>query len=239
METITASILFAGDAFKYGSQKCYYCGANCSIHYSTKEYVKSTFTNRDIIKYPDSKYVCIGCVQSLGQGGDKMLMIDNSIKIRENSRGMQPRNYSWILTKHQKWAATKAHIKEIREIIFNPPEPPFSIILADSGKKQLIFRAPISLSKNNYPILLEENIIEVDIERLKEYIKLSTKISAAIGKPVLLTDISYNHFFRYEQYFGDISDLESWIKIKNEPLASLAVWLTVGKKEAQNEYIKC
>lgn len=241
MNYLTASMLFAGNNNKLGSNKCYYCGAFCDDSFLSIDYVKETFTNRDIIKCPNSKFVCAGCVESLGAGPDQLELIDGSIKVRENSRGMQPRMYSWVLMKDKKIVGTKAHIKQFKELILNPPEPPFSIILADSGQKQLIFRAPIALSKNNFSILLEDVIIEVIPELLKEYLYISTKVCAALGKPALLDELNFSSWARFEEYFKNIEVLEKWLSIRNQPLSRLVAWLSPSKDDAQNEYpsIKC
>ena len=36
----------------------------------------------------------------------------------------------------------KAHLYLLREIVVNPPKPPFSIVLTDSGQKHLVFFVP-------------------------------------------------------------------------------------------------
>jgi hypothetical protein len=238
---VTASELFAGRKHNHGDHNCYYCGASCDEQYKTADYVKDTFTNRDIVKYPQSKYVCIGCVESLGNGEDEMPYIDGTTKVRENARGMCPRMYSWILFPDHKLAGTKAHMKEWREILLNPPDPPFAIILAESGQKQLIFRAPIAMDKACFSILLEDEAIEVIPELLKERIEMCTPICAALGKPALEGDISFSSYTRYQEYYGEIESFEKWLAIRSEPLSRLAAWLSKSKEDAQNEYpnIEC
>lgn len=232
---MTPSELFLGKKSK-GTHKCYYCGADCGEQYKVSEYVKDTFTNRDIVKYPQSGYVCEGCMASLGEGEDDMLMIDGTIKHRENKRGMCPRMYSWVLTKDKRLAATKAHIKQLREIIINPPEPPFAIILADSGQKQLIFRAPIALDRNVYALLLEDEKIDVDVELLKHRLDMALPVCAALGKPALTGDISFSSYTRFMDYAGDITPLDNWLSVRNEPISRLAAWLCKSREDAQNEY---
>lgn len=233
---MTASELFAGGKHNHGKFACYYCGCSCDDKYKTSEYVKDTFTNRDIVKYPQSQFVCIGCVESLGSGEDKMPFIDGTIKVRENARGMCPRMYSWILFPDHKLAGTKAHIKEWREILTEPPETPFAVILADSGQKQLIFRAPIALDKKCFSVLLEDEAIEVYPGLLKERIEMCTPICAALGKPALQGEISFSSYTRYESYHGEIETLDKWLAIRDQPLSRLAAWLSKSKEDAQNEY---
>jgi hypothetical protein len=118
----------------------------------------------------------------------------------------------------------------------NIPEPPFSIIIADSGQKQLIFRAPVAMSRDVFPVMLEEEIIDVIPDQLTERLRLVTPIVAATGKPALLEAITIGTFIAYEKHHGNIEALEEWQKIQREPLSRLAAWLSMNKEEAQNEY---
>jgi hypothetical protein len=233
---LTSSKLFAGSRHNPGDHRCYFCSADCNETYSSLEYVKDTFTNRDIVKYPQSKFVCQGCVESLGWGEDEMLMLDGSVKRRENNRGMAPRMYSWILTRESRIAFTKAHVSLIRNVLCDHvPEPPFSIIIADSGQKQLIFRAPVAMSREIFPVMLEDEVIEVTPVLLRERIALTTPIVAATGKPALFDDLTMGTFIAYEKYHGNIDALETWQKIQKEPLSRLAAWLSNNREEAQDE----
>jgi hypothetical protein len=233
--SLTASKLFAGPRHNPGDHRCYFCGADCDGTCPSSDYVKDTFTNRDIVKYPQSRFVCRGCVESLGWGEDEMLLLDGSVKKRENARGMAPRMYSWVLTSGSRIAFTKAHIIRARDIILSPPWPPFSIVIADSGQKQLIFRAPVAMSRDIFPVMLEDEIIEVIPELLRERISLTTPIVAATGKPALLDELTIGTFIAYEKYHGNVDALETWQKIQKEPLSRLAAWLSNNREEAQNE----
>jgi CRISPR type IV-associated protein Csf1 len=233
---LTASRLFAGNRHKTGTQRCWFCGVHCDETYSAQDYIKSTFTNYDLAKQPQSKHVCQGCIESLGQGEDEMVMLDGTIKRRENQRGMQPRMYSWILTADGRTAFTKAHIALARaRMAFNPPAPPFAIVLADTGQQQLIFRAPVALNQECYPVMLEQEEITVIPSLLKERLEIITPVIAALGKPAILGDITIGSYIAYEKYHGNTTGLEKWVEIKNEPLSRLAAWLGKTKEEAQYE----
>ena len=231
IKIITASTLFA-QADPTGEHNCYYCGAECDETHKTKEYVKPTFTNRDIVKFPASEYVCDGCALSLGDGWEDMQMIDGSTKEFTSPRGMAPRMYSWVLTKDKRLGFTKAHISTIREILTNKnklPEPPFSIIISDSGQKQLIFRAPVAWEKGAFSILLEDEVINVDVELLKERLALAASISTKIGKPAL-KDITFNTYIQARKE-GLVKEVEQWEKIMMEPLSRLAAWISPAKEK--------
>lgn len=222
-------MLFSGSS--EGKYLCYYCGASCSDEFKSKDYVKKTFTNRDEVKYPGSKYVCKGCVDSMSYNYPLIKFIDGTV--RENQRVLL---YSWLITKGEKIAATKSHISMLRDVILNPPEPPFSIVLADSGKKQLIFRTPVSLSRENYVLRLEDDLIFVNTNTLRSMIDLAMPVIAAIGKVAIINEIGISQYIKVSEYFGNTEYLESWIVHKNKPIARLAAWLAPNQKEAQNVY---
>jgi hypothetical protein len=236
---ITASVLFAGDRHRHGPHRCYYCGADCDATHSTKDYVKPSFTNRDIVQFPASQYVCEGCVLSLGEGQGDLPMLDGTIKAFTTPRGMAARMYSWLLTGKKNLAFTKAHIALIRGILTDPaflPDPPFAVILSDTGQKQLIFRATVAWDKEHFPIRLEDEIIEMTPAALKERIDLTTAIVAATGKPALTEKPTLSMYIAFKKMHGNTHALESWGKIMYEPLSRLAAWLAKNKEEAKNEY---
>ncbi len=238
---LTASKLFSQSLHNHGENRCYFCGTDCDNTYLSELYIKDTFTNRDIIARPSSKYVCRGCVMTLGFGeDDELVMIDGSIKKRENQRGLSPHLYSWIITKDKRIPFTKAHISIIRGILTNTNPimqltTPFVIVLSDSGQKHLIFRAPVSKSDEVYPIMLEDEIIITEPISIKERIDITTPIVAATGKPAL-KDITLQTYISYRKYHGNTYKLEEWESIKNDPISKLAVWLSLNKEEATNEY---
>ena len=224
----TASYLFDKTKHNSGDNKCFYCGIDCDNTYTKKEYVKHTFTNRDIVKYPGSDYVCGCCVESLA-GLAETKQIDGTIK---TGRGGSPRIYSWILTENKKLAMTKKHMKVLRRIFLNPPQTPFSIILADSGQKQLIFRAPVNHDRNVFSIMLEEKTIEVNRVLLKIYLDKAVIVSAAIGKIALKKPDQFINYKNVIEKYGSEVPLVEWLEIYSSPLGELVAWLCPGKEES-------
>jgi len=225
---ITAPQLFAGIESPEGSEHCFYCGGVCGEEYSTKKYVKNTFTNRDIVRRPSSLFICGGCVACFE---DRDITMING----ETRKDQWTRLYSWIFTKENQIAATKAHLKEITALILNPPEPPFGIVLATSGQKQLLFRSAMAWSRDNFPIMLEDEIITVSRKVLQNKMKLSKIVIAAIGKPSL-SEMKNNHAIRYFDYYGNLESFGLWKKEMHNPINRLALYLSPNQKECQNEH---
>jgi CRISPR type IV-associated protein Csf1 len=211
--------------------KCFYCGDECEYNNLIKDYIKPTFTNYEIVKCPDSKFICNECIWSFATNTETIILVDG--EVREKST---PRNYSWVIEKDKKFAASKKHVKELREIILNPPEPPFKIIISDSGQKHLLFRAIWAQSINNYPIQFEEEQIIVNIFELENRLIIADKLSAAIGKVAILNPDKMSYAITINNYHGDLTSYDNWLNIYKEPLSRLAVWLAKNKQEAGYEY---
>lgn len=227
---MTASYLYYPDK---GNEICVFCSGNCSNNYKALDYIKKTFTNYNLLKNPDGVYICNGCIESISSKNIKeLIMPDGEIKKDQSAR-----TYSWVLTKKEKWAYSKRHIMELRKRVLNPPNPPFAIIISDSGKKHIIFRSPIAFDKINYSLQFEEEIIQINTEQLKERIILCEKIIAFCGKKGVLV---YDNF-RVSKYClssGMVEEklLINFLNVKEEQLTQLAVFLSQNKEACFNEY---
>lgn len=230
---ITSSYLYAPNAWRDGREYCFYCGISCDDKFQKDDYVKKTFTNRDIVARPASNYVCGCCVEAMA-GKANTVQVDGTTK---TGRGGSPRMYSWLLSEAGKHAFTKRHLDYARSIVIEPPKPPFSIILSDSGQKQLIFRAPVNWSSEVFSVLLEEKVIDVHFFSFVKYLELATICSAAIGKKQLTDPNSFIAYKSVIDLYGTEENLEKWMEIYASPMGELAAWLCPGKKDARNEYI--
>lgn len=233
---MTSAPYFFGNSA--GDEKCFFCGNTCGKNNSKANYVKKTFTNHDIAACPSSRYVCDGCVISTGMGIESFNMIDGTVKIAKTKRGGAPRLYSWILCGPGNLAATKAHMSELREAITNPPKPPFAIILADSGQKQIIFRCPVSMSRDMFHVQLEDDLLTLRAGTLKKCILIANKCSAACGKVALRDPENVNFVNNIYARYGSMEPYEEWVKINQTDEGKLAAWLAKPAKEAKNDYPK-
>jgi len=227
---MTASYLYYPDE---GDEKCVFCGGACSSRYIAKDFIKDTFTNYNFFVNPDGEYICLGCIESIGSKNiEKLIMPDSEIKTNQSAR-----TYSWVLTKNRKRAYSKRHIMELRKEVLNPPDPPFAIIISDSGKKHLIFRSPVSFDKENYFLQFEEESIFINVNRLKDRIILCEKIISFCGKKGILI---YDNF-RVSKYclssgMAEENLIINFLNVKDEQLTQLAVFLSRNKEACFNEY---
>jgi CRISPR type IV-associated protein Csf1 len=224
--------LFAGILSPSGSQKCFYCGGACDETHHVKNYVKKTFTNRDIVLKPSSSYVCSGCVCSLNERAD-IKLIDGEVRVCQKTR-----LYSWLFDSEGRTAFTKAHTSIIKNVVLNPPDPPFGIVFATSGQKQLLFRSVVSWSKDNYPVKLEEETIIVNISDLKKLLSIAERVIAAIGKPAL-QKMELNHAIKFFEYYDNLDMFNIWKLNMLRPISRLAAYLSPNQKECQIVHQKC
>ena len=99
----------------------------------------------------------------------------------------------------------------IREWLVNPPEPPFTIAIAESGQKHILFLAPEAHSKEMFPVQFELDTIVIKRQEftvlLDSYESLmnlgATKTEITSGQyksQFLLTQLS--NYGKYDDYIA-------------------------------------
>jgi len=226
VKTITGPQLFAAILNPIGNHHCFFCNGVCDETYNRKDYVKDTFTNRDIVKCPASEFVCGGCVMSLNERAT-INLIDGEVREQQKTR-----LYSWLFDSNKRTAFTKAHLSTIKQIVLNPPKPPFGIVFAVSGQKQLLFRSVVAWDQSEYYVTFEEERILVNVELLKLKLADAEKLIAAIGKPAL-EEMNMNHAVKFFEYYGNLELFYKWQAEAMTPLNRLAAFLSPSQKECQ------
>lgn len=238
----TAPQLFASahgrDPFA-GEHSCHYCGAPCGEEYPTATWLKNSFTGRAGVAAPTSDWVCVGCSLSLSDAAD-ITMIDGATRTAQKVRG-----YSWVLTPTVAWAATKAHREVLLGLCLDPPEPPFALILSDSGQTHQVYRGVVNRDRSIVTATLEGAPISYragerpsyQADELASRVALCARLAAATGKPALSGPIDASFAIRVMQYWRDGSALLAlWSQKRQEPVTRLAVWLTPSKEECIRDY---
>lgn len=225
----TASYLYAPDKHIDGKERCFYCGISCDESHTVKDNVKPTFTNFDEVVCPASKFVCGPCLAST-TGLATTTDIDGETR---TGRAGAPRMYSWILSEKGNSAFNKKHLEFARQTVLDPPDPPFAIVLAESGQKQLIFRTLVNHDRDNFIVQLEDKRIHVERQKLSSMLELATMVSAAIGKKALQSPVDTGCYFSCVEFWGDEEFLEQWINVHSTPTGQLAAWLCKGRDDAR------
>lgn len=233
MKTLSTSQLFAlsrGVHVPRGNKHCFYCGAECDEEFPARDFVRPTFTGRDTVRGGD--FVCVGCALSVC--GKIDVQFHDGL-VRENQMA---RTYSWVLSTHHAVAATKKHRDWLLGQCLDPPEPPFAIIISDSGQKHLIYRGFVSRSRDTVLLTLETELIAYRPCELSARLQLCKRVASVLGKPALSGHIGYRQQMMLTEHHGDESLPAAWLSVAEQPLTRLAAWLTPAKKECQIELAK-
>jgi CRISPR type IV-associated protein Csf1 len=170
---------------------CWLCGGKTGGHgVPTRKAIKDTFTDHPWARGQGSKSLCPGCAFCLA------------------SREL--RNYSILATPVGLRHPSRA---EWREILLNPPEPPFVVCLAVSGQKHLTFKAPVNLSREVFVVALEEQMVEVVPSRLADCLQAAEALYAWFTKEEIATG-------RYSQHRIQQCGLSRWERLD----AALEPW---------------
>ena len=191
-------------------QVCWLCGGETGGKgLPTKKAIKPTFTDHPCARGYGSSSICPGCAFCL--------------------TARELRNYSILATTDRLSHPSRA---EWREILINPPEPPFVMCLAVSGQKHLSFKAPVNLERGHYAVLLEEREIFVTPGRIEQAIEAVEALYAYFSKAEIETG-------RYSQHkikqcgisrWGQLeAAIENW---RGRPLFDLAVFVA-QKREVE------
>lgn len=192
--------------------RCWLCGGETGGKgLPTKKAIKPTFTDHPCARGYGSSSICPGCAFCL--------------------TARELRNYSILATTDRLSHPSRA---EWREILINPPEPPFVMCLAVSGQKHLSFKAPVNLERGHYAVLLEEREIFVTPGRIEQAIEAVEALYVYFSKDEIATG-------RYSQHKIKDCGLAKWERLESgvenwrgRPLFDLALFVA-QKREVEEE----
>lgn len=216
-----------------GPHPCFFCGAPCDGSNPVGEHVKDSFTGRSGVVAPGSPGICNGCVLSLRDSAT----IDLLDGTRRHCPRIAMRGWSWLITRVSAEAGNKSHMTALRRAALEPPEPPWALVLSDSGQKHLIYRGAINHGGESCTITLETERIGCTARSLRDRLALTSRLVAATGKPALAAPITVNFAVAVVGRYRDGETLlETWGRVRDEPLSRLAAWLSPAKEDAQIEW---
>lgn len=211
-----------------GPHKCFFCGCACGDAETAATWVKATCTVRQYAKAPQSQYVCRGCAASMNEKATVHVFGEEAPR-----DGKRVRNFSWVVTPDGATPYTKSHIAELQRICINPPEPPFGIVLADSGQKHLIWMGLANHDRQHVELMLEDEQVSYVPAALAPRIVLAEHIAAAAGKPCLAEQPSFAMWRECVSVYGDAQLADEWAAVWAQPLSRLAAFLSRGRKDLQ------
>jgi hypothetical protein len=147
--------------------------------------LSNTFTMHSSAKCPDSKMMCDRCYSTIS-GDQKQLWYWNDGKgkwsklwgrslsrVYQGDRLIAPIIEGTYTEGKDTFPVVKNLLTrvEIREFLLNPPEPPFTIAIAESGQKHIIPWALKAQDKSFFPVLFELDTVYID-HRFREYLQV-------------------------------------------------------------------
>ena len=202
----------------FGDNHCFFCGGPCGENNSVWSYLKDTFTNWRNVLYPNSEWICDGCPMVLNEKAD--LGKEKLQKIR---------NYSWVVTSTQAVFATKdkAGIQLLKGNCLKPPDPPFSICLAVSGQKHLLYNTPVNQDSVKIKVQLETEQVIYTPDELSNRISLFDKLISLVGQKSLCSKPTTGQVIRVYEAHQDETLIQEWDQVYGQPLSRLAAFLTI------------
>lgn len=175
-------------------QRCAVCGADINPGDPIDKLdLPRTFTNQSSLAIPNGKWRCGACNAIMGNSEFQM----GASTILVCSDGVFP----IVRKEHRAWA------------FLTPPEPPFVIAIQNAKQQHVIWRAPVSLSKDLIMVRLGEQIFRLRRQKLLNCVEIAKRIDAARitpGRPV--KDAIENPFvndWKFQSAEG--GRLKSWV----------------------------
>jgi hypothetical protein len=183
---------------------CYYCGRSGA---DRPLQISSSFTAGGLVKVPHSSVMCDRC-QRIMFGDLQRVWYHNRDEDRWVSlylRGLHqlwrgdtllspglgdPEEHTPISAAGKKGKPLILRVLsgvpqrvEVREWLVNPPEPPFTIAIAESGQKHILFLAAEGYSRDNYPVQFEMDRLQINRTKLVKLLKsYEVLLSAGFSK---------------------------------------------------------
>lgn len=147
-----------------GDQRCYLCGgATDGVGWPIHVAIKPTSVMFNLAADPQSATVCQCCVSTMAKETFDAYAARRPELGLKTGKPMSWRCYSHAVTESAHECPDRARW---RKLLVDPPEPPFVFVISTSLQKHLMFRSVVSLSRDRYPVLLEDVLIWVDRQQL-------------------------------------------------------------------------
>lgn len=210
-----------------GPHSCFYCGAQCDETHGTKEYVSDTFTDWGIVANPIGQFVCEGCV----------LAMDEKAAMPGRDKPQKIRTYSWVIYENIATPFTKGELEALRNECVRMTADVRSIVIAASGQKHLIFRAPVNRQAETTIVQFELEQVVYRSGELRTRLSLAARLIAATGKPALQGEPNISLPIKAAEYWRHGARLAAdWNRVHSEPLSRLALYLSPGMEDCQLAY---
>jgi hypothetical protein len=190
---------------------CYLCGAaNATKRKAT--ILKTSFTNHNMARCPDSDYLCDRCAWVIP------LRCAYFNPHKGSYVKLFARSWSWLLSQKESYPKFGDPVDKlpevtelptrakIREWLVNPPEPPFTIAIAESGQKHILPWAREARSRDRFPVQFELDSLWV---QRSQFLDLLQAFEELMGMGFSKTEIVSGEY-RPDRLMPVLSSYQQW-----------------------------
>lgn len=186
-----------GKKAQYGpDEECWLCGGDTGgVGWHFKEVIGTAFTDFNVARAPHSKTVCGSCAALMKkEAWVEACAVHGHSPYFPVKDDKKPFLANWMFSSHvfsaDGWR--RPDRKGSRDVLLNPPQPPFVITLAAVGKKHVIFRARLNQDASVFSVQLDDEEVVVKRRAFAELLELFERAYAmGFSKDSLLTG-TYN-----------------------------------------------
>ena len=189
------------------SDTCWLCGGDMVNGWVLRDAISKTVTNHNQAKCQTSDGVCQSCVAMSKKDTYSPYVAANPEMGLKDGKPMAWQFYSHF-AKHGHHECPKRD--RHRELLLDPPEPPFLHVIATSGKKHIIFRSEVAYNRDVYPVQFEEDTVIFD--RAK-FAKLLEDFEEGLNKGISRNDLLSG---QYHPATRKHLSLNEWRKIEDK-----------------------
>lgn len=153
---------------RYGADAaCYLCGGDTrGVGWHRKDALGLSFTDVAQAAQLNSATVCQECAATTQASGWVQYVTahpERGLKPHFDAKeGKAPRAWNWLYSNHL-FVGPGYHEcpdrARWREILADPPAPPFLMVIAPMGKKQLIFKSRVGYDRDAFPVQMDDESI--------------------------------------------------------------------------------
>ena len=179
---------------------CYLCGASPATNPLN---LKDTFTAHSMAKFPISDKLCNRCAWVL------LLRLKYYNPNTKKEVLLFSRNWSWLLSSNENYPTiNEDRVTDlptrsmIRRWLIDPPIPPFTIAIAESGQKHILPWSLPAYSREYFPVLFELDILYI---HRKNFIGYLNDYEYLLGLGLTKTEINTGQY-KAQNLFKVFSD---------------------------------
>jgi hypothetical protein len=146
--------------------QCYLCGGvTDGVGWPIKAAIKPTSVMFNLTAQPLSSTVCQSCVATMSKDTFDDYAARRPELGLKTGKPMSWRCYSHACTEYTHECPDRPRW---RQLLIDPPDPPFVFVISTSLQKHLLFRSAVSRDIERYFVLLEDVMVFVDRQLLQE-----------------------------------------------------------------------